>query len=213
MNRIVQYPGAALALEPMDFMTPESLGGGVKPGLLISQLEIGRDSIEQAIETANQQKAEVLLKPSPACYLKTCIYPMIVHLIMNETEAVLLSDCELDDIQNRTGWTKIAQYFLNLGVKNAVLTLGERGAYYFNESGSGYVEAEKNCNVIDTSGAECIPRRLLRLHRHIRVFSLTDTNIGIIGTALWVLTQRITCYRSKRANETSRLPCSTDAKR
>lgn len=168
-NRIMQYPGAAYALEPTDFMTLESLGGGVAPDLVISQLEIRRDTIEQAIETANREGVEVLLNPSPARYLMPDIYPMIAHLVMNETEAVLLSGCEPDDIQNQNGWTKVAEYFLNLGVKNIVVTLGEKGAYYSNESGSGYVEAEKNCTVIDTSGAGCVPRRLLRLHRRIRV--------------------------------------------
>lgn len=187
-NRILQYPGAAYALEPTEFMTLESLGGGVAPDLVISQLEIRRDTIEQAIETANREGVEVLLNPSPARYLMPDIYPMIAHLVMNETEAVLLSECEPDDIQNQTGWSDIAEYFFNLGVKNVVVTLGEKGAYYSNEFGSGYVEAEKNCTVIDTSGAGYVPRRLLRLHRRIPVFSLGDTNTGIIGIALWVRT-------------------------
>lgn len=152
-NRIMQYPGAAYALEPADFMTLESLGGGVAPDLVIAQLEIRRDTIEQAIETANREGVEVLLNPSPAHCLMPDIYPMISHLVMNETEAVMLSEIEPDDIENQTGWTSVAEYFLNLGVKNVVVTLGKKGAYYANESGSGYVEAEKNCTVLDTSGA------------------------------------------------------------
>lgn len=155
-NRIMQFPGAAYALEPSDFMTLESLGGGVAPDLVISQLEIRRDAIEQAIETANREGVEVLLNPSPARYLMPDIYPMIAHLVMNETEAVLLSEVQPDDIENPTGWTNVASYFLNLGVKNVVVTLGEKGAYYSNESGSGYVEAEKDCKVFDTSGAGCV---------------------------------------------------------
>ena len=156
-NRIMQYPGAADALEPADFMTLESLGGGVAPDLVIAQLEIKREAIEQAIETANREGVEVLLNPSPACYLMPDIYPMISHLVMNETEAVMLSECTPDDIENQTGWTSVAEYFLNLGVKNVVVTLGEKGAYYLNQSTSGYVEAEKNLTVCDTSGAGCVP--------------------------------------------------------
>ena len=159
-NRIMQYPGAAYALEPTDFMTLESLGGGVAPDLVIAQLEIRRDTIEQAIETANREGVEVLLNPSPAVYLMPDIYPMITHLVMNETEAGMLSECTLDDIKNQTEWSSVAEYFLNLGVKNVVVTLGEKGAYYHNESGSGYVEAEKNCTILDTSGAGCVPHRM-----------------------------------------------------
>lgn len=161
-NCIMQYPGAAYGLKPEDFMTLESLGGGVAPDLVISQLEIGREAIEQAIETAHREGVEVLLNPSPARYLMPDIYPMITHLVMNETEAVMLSEIKPDDIENQTGWSTVAEYFLNLGVKNVVVTLGEKGAYYANESGSGYVEAEKNCTVLDTSGAGCVSLNIIR---------------------------------------------------
>lgn len=213
-NRIMQYPGAADALEPADFMTLESLGGGVVPDLVIMQLEIRRETIIQAIETANREGVEVLLNPAPASYLIPDIYPNITHLIMNETEAVLLSECEPKDMQNQTGWATVTKHFLNLGVKNVVVTLGQKGAFYSNVSGSGYVEAEKNCTVIDTSGAGCVPRLLLCLHCRIPIFSFENTNTGInIGIVLWVRTQRNTWHRSKRVNGISGLQYSTDAKR
>lgn len=62
-NRIMQYPGAAYALEPADLIILESLGGGVASGFVISQLEIRRDAIEQAIETADREGVEILLNP------------------------------------------------------------------------------------------------------------------------------------------------------
>ena len=152
-NRIMQYPGAAHALEPKDFMTLESLGGGIAPDLLISQLEIRRDAVEQAVETAHREGVEVLMNPSPALNLSPYLYSMISHLVMNETEAWMLSECTPEDIKTQSGWAQTADYFHDLGVKNVVITLGEKGAYYSNESGAGYVEAEKNCTVLDTSGA------------------------------------------------------------
>ena len=152
-NRIMQYPGAAYALEPTEFKTLESLGGGVAPDLLISQLEIRRATVEQALETANRERVEVLMNPSPASFLLTRFYRMISHLIMNESEACMLSDCLSEDSKNQAEWSQTAEYFHNLGVKNLVITLGEKGAYYSNESEAGYVEAEKNCTVLDTSGA------------------------------------------------------------
>lgn len=212
-NRIMQYPGAGHALKPTDFMTLESLGGGVAPDLVIMQLEIRRETIEQAIETAHREGVEVLLNPSPARYLMPEIYPMITHLVMNETEAVMLSECKPDDIVNQTGWTSVAEYFLKLGVKNVVVTLGEKGAYYENESGSGHVEAEKNCTILDTSGAGCVPRHPRRFRYRVRVFSLADTDTCATGIALWVHTQRNTWHRSRRADGTLGLQYSMDAKR
>ena len=64
------------------------------------------------------------------------------------------------DVGDHTRWTSSAEYFLDLGVKNVVITLGEKGAYYSNEVGSGYVEAEKDCTVLDTSGAGCVTCRM-----------------------------------------------------
>ena len=47
-NRIMLSPGAGYALKPTDFVTLESLGGGVAPDfVIISQVEIRRDTIEQ----------------------------------------------------------------------------------------------------------------------------------------------------------------------
>lgn len=68
-NQIMQYPGAVYDLEPADFITLESLGGGVAPDFMISQLELQRDTIEQAIETAHREGVGMLLNPSPARYL------------------------------------------------------------------------------------------------------------------------------------------------
>ena len=152
-NRIMHYPGAGYNLKPAEFMTLESLGGGVAPDLLIAQLEVGRDTVEQAIVTADREGVEVLLNPSPAEFLMPRIYAMVSHLVMNKSEAETLSLIEPNDIENQTGWAKVSKHFLKLGVKNVVITLGDKGAYYSNDMGSGYVEAEKNCSVLDTSGA------------------------------------------------------------
>ena len=155
-NRIMQYPGVNHSFKASDFMTVESLGGGVAPDLIICQLELHREAIEQAIETAGGEGIDVLLNPSPAYYLIPDLYSNVTHLVVNETEAVLLSEIEPDDIENQTGWTKVAESFLALGVKNVVITLGAKGAYYANEHMKGNVDAEKNCSVMDTSGAGCV---------------------------------------------------------
>ncbi|KAL9043603.1 MAG: hypothetical protein Q9214_003216 [Letrouitia sp. 1 TL-2023] len=152
-NRIMQFPGAAYSVQAEDFMTAESLGGGIRPDLLICQLECHRSAVEQAIETAGREGIDVLLNPSPAFFLMPEYYPHITHLVMNETEAVLLSKMEADDVEQQS-WSKVATYFIaELGVKNVVVTLGEKGAYYHNEITSGSVPAEANLTIRDTSGA------------------------------------------------------------
>lgn len=157
-NSILEYPGAAYSFQAEDFMTPESLGGGVVPDLVICQLEISREAVEQAIETAGKAGIDVLLNPSPAHYVMPEVLTFLTHIVMNETEAVQLSTINPDDIKNHTGWSHVANYFIELGVKNVVVTLAAKGAHYANEFGSGTVEAEKNVLVVDTSGAGWVIR-------------------------------------------------------
>ena len=152
-NRIMQHTGAANTIMPSDFLTPESLGGGVRPDLVVCQLEIRRESIEQAIQTAHEAKIEVLLNPSPATWLYPEIFSMVTHLIMNETEAIMLSDIHPPDMKTMSGWVSVAKHFTDMGVKNVVITLGEQGAYFKNEHGDGQVKALENVNVLDTTGA------------------------------------------------------------
>lgn len=194
-NRIMQYPGASYALMETEFMTAESLGGGVRPDLLITQLEIRRETIEQALETAYREGVEVLMNPSPALALMPKYYKMISHLVMNETEAWRLSKCTPEDIKTQTGWSEIAQYFHKLGVKNVVITLGDKGTYYSTESGAaGYVEAEKNCTVLDTSGAGLVapPAQTLIKRPEFGFTRVTANGIILAGTVSLVGTPQNT---------------------
>ena len=153
-NRILFNPGANHSLLPTDFLTLESLAGGIKPDLLISQLEIRRDTIEQILETASREGIDVLLNPAPADCLLNSAYKMITHLVVNESEAAVLSGRELDELTDNAVWATVTDEFLQMGVKNVVVTLGGKGAYYSNSPGNGgHVEAEKHVNVVDTTGA------------------------------------------------------------
>ena len=154
-NRILINPGANHSLAPDRFKTVESLAGGVKPDLVILQLEIRQETVEQVLETASMVVGvDVLLNPAPAVPLPSHVYKRITHLIVNETEAAMLTGRRVGDMTDATGWATVADEFLDKGVKNVMITLGDRGAYYSNKDGDrGHVEAEKGVNVVDTTGA------------------------------------------------------------
>jgi len=132
-------------------MTAEQLGSGVRPDLVISQLELRREAVEQILKTAHEAGIEVLLNAAPAQQILSEMYEYITHLIVNETEAATLSGVSLEQV-NKDTWAKLAQGYLESGVENAVITLGRQGAYYANAHGSGHVPAEE-VNVADTTGA------------------------------------------------------------
>jgi ribokinase len=141
-NRLLLIPGANRSLRPNDFCTLESLAGGFMPDLVICQLVIARDTVEKILETATAHGINTLLNPSPAQYLLRPVYRMITHLVVNETEAALLTDRPVEDLNDAAGWASVTNNFLQMGVKNVVVTLGAKGAYYSNRTGDGgYVEA------------------------------------------------------------------------
>lgn len=155
-NRILFYPGANYDLMPEDFETLESLNGldGKKPDLLISQMELRRETVEQLLKTASEHGVDTLLNPAPAHALVHSAYKMITHLVVNETEAAMLANMDVDKMTDETEYGKVTDEFLKRGIPNVVVTLGAKGAYYSNEIGKGsYVEAEKDVKVKDTTGA------------------------------------------------------------
>ena len=56
------------------------------------------------------------------------------------------------DQVNETTWPVICQEFLDRGVKNVVITLGAKGAYFANASGSGHCLGNR-VKAVDTTGA------------------------------------------------------------
>ncbi|KAI4129236.1 MAG: hypothetical protein LQ347_003867 [Umbilicaria vellea] len=169
-RNILKYfrPGANLCLLPTDFPTLENVAGGTKPDLVVSQLEIRQDTVRQILETANREGIETLLNPAPVQDLPTSIYKMITHLVVNKSEAAMLSGHKLDELTDEAGLASVTNKFLQMGVKNVVVTLGKEGAYYSNSPGNGgHVEAEKDVTVVDATGAgyDVSPNFLCQSHR------------------------------------------------
>ncbi|KAG8527904.1 uncharacterized protein KY384_006820 [Bacidia gigantensis] len=152
-NRVLYDPGANHMIHPGDLKTLEDLTGGSVPALLVTQLELRRDTIEQVIETANRAHVDVLLNPAPALSVLPNILPMITHLVMNRSEAQTLSANEPLDENDPNRWSPVAEYFLSQQVQNVVITLSRQGAYYANDSDKDFVEAEKDYMLVDTTGA------------------------------------------------------------
>ena len=153
-NRLLITPGANRHLRPEDFLTLESLAAGYRPDIVITNLVIPRETTEQILETASSNGISTLLNPSPAQYLLRPVYRMVSHLIVNETEAAMLTDRPVEELDDAEGWASVTDKFLQMGVKNVVVTLGAKGAYYSNTIGhGGFVEAEKGIKVLDVTGA------------------------------------------------------------
>ncbi|RDA84690.1 hypothetical protein CP532_2753 [Ophiocordyceps camponoti-leonardi (nom. inval.)] len=146
-NRIIVSPEANHALDPSDV---QSIGRDCD--LLVLQLEIKLDTVVAAIMAS---QAPVLLNAAPATrLLPRETYPRIAHLIVNQSEAALLSDMSAAELETESGLGIVADRFLGWGVSHVVVTLGSRGVFYADSSRRrrALVPAEK-VTVVDTTAA------------------------------------------------------------
>ncbi|KAL6860111.1 putative ribokinase [Amphichorda felina] len=148
-NRIVLSPEANHSLRPEHFtqLPPP------RPDLLIMQLEIPFDTVMQALAAAKAAAVPVLLNPAPAVELPADAYDGLAHLIVNETEAAILSgkpESELDDLD---GLRRTGDLFLQRGVQNVIITLGGRGVYYASKAGKSTLLPAQKTTVVDTTAA------------------------------------------------------------
>lgn len=84
------------------------------------------------MKAARRKGVETIINPAPAIPLPAEAYQGLGHLIVNETEAAILSG-----IENPTSWDEIAAIFISRGVQNVIITLGgEASRTIINLNGS-----------------------------------------------------------------------------
>lgn len=152
--KILLSPGANHTISQAQFLLPSSLGTPL-PDLIILQLEIPLPTVLQIITTAKEAKVPVLLNPAPAVTLPDEVFEDLAHLVVNESEAALLTGRSVEDVeQPGFSWSIVLDEFIAKGVKTVVITLGANGAVFATEEGkSGSVPAEEVSKVVDTTAA------------------------------------------------------------
>lgn len=146
-NRIVAFPGANGSLSVNDLKRLERYWEGVD--VFVTQLEIPFSTVEKGLKMAKEQGALTLLNPSPPVQLPSHILPLVDFIVPNEVEAKLLTGIKWKgDREIR----KMAEKFLDQGVKNVVITLGSNGLFFKNRSEEFWMEAFR-VNVVDTTAA------------------------------------------------------------
>ena len=87
-NRILLSPNANYAFKHTLFTTIP----GPIPDLILLQLEIPMETVLKILELAQEKKIQVIFNPAPAQALPKEAYKALRHLIVNETEAAILSE-------------------------------------------------------------------------------------------------------------------------
>ena len=123
----------------------------VLPGtkILLLQLEIPLDVVTRAIELAYKYDVPVALNPSPIADLSRNLLKKVKYLILNEIEAKSISGIDVNNIESSR---LAAQKILTMGVDNVIITLGEHGAVFTNETTTEHVPAIK-VKPVDTTAS------------------------------------------------------------
>ena len=96
---------------------------------------------------SNQQK--LIINPAPAQPLSDELLNGLFLITPNETEASLLTGIKVVDTQTAS---QAADFFLNRGVQNIIITLGKQGAYFQNKNLKFKVDAP-DVQAMDTTAA------------------------------------------------------------
>ncbi|HDF5944157.1 TPA: ribokinase [Staphylococcus aureus] len=146
-NTIYVYGGANMTMTPEDVINAKD--AIINADFVVAQLEIPIPAIISAFEIAKAHGVTTVLNPAPAKALPNELLSLIDIIVPNETEAELLSGIK---VTNEQSMKDNANYFLSLGIKTVLITLGKQGTYFATKNQSQHIEAYK-VNAIDTTAA------------------------------------------------------------
>ncbi len=145
-NCIVVAPGANASLLPADLLSVTEMK---EAAVILMQLEIPMETIEAVKRIAMGNHQRVMINPAPAQSLSDELLTGLFLITPNESEAELLTGIPVTEMASAS---RAADFFLNKGVENVVITMGKQGAYFKNGSTSFMVPAPV-VRAVDTTAA------------------------------------------------------------
>ena len=113
------------------------------------QLENDLKVVDYAIRKVHALGVPTFLDPAPAVKLPDDLYPHIDYIKPNETEAATLTGIKVSGI---TSAEDAGRWFLDKGVKTALVTLGEHGVVLVTDGKTEHFYPPK-VKAVDTTGA------------------------------------------------------------
>jgi ribokinase len=146
-NCIGVAPGANDNLSPV--MIEKALPAIKESEIILLQNEIPQQTNEYIIELCSKLNKKVILNLAPARPIDDSYLSKLYLLVVNETEAEFISRNKMTDSK---GIESAADAILKKGVRNLIITLGERGSYVACE-GKRYLVNAPKVKAIDTTAA------------------------------------------------------------
>ena len=144
---VVTGAGGALTNEDID----NALSTITTSSVFLTNLEVPKEVACHALKIAKSSNVPTILNPAPASEINEDIFSLIDYFTPNETEASFYVNRR---VENEDDAKKASQQLLQLGIKNVIITLGHKGAYFANNEESFHVNAMNlGEKVVDSTGA------------------------------------------------------------
>lgn len=146
-NMISVAPGADLTITKND--VEEAISTIKQADMMLLQLEIPIEIVTYAANVAFKNGIKVILNPAPYKPLPKKLLENIFALTPNEVEVSMMSKIRTKGLKSMI---KAGKKLIKTGIKNVVITLGEKGAMLINNEKALHFQAIK-VKAIDTTGA------------------------------------------------------------
>lgn len=146
-NSILIYGGANQTVDAAQVADAEAAIAAAD--FVITQFETPQVAAIRAFELAKQHGVTTILNPAPAAKIDPALLALTDLIIPNETEAATLTGVTITD---ETSMLEAAGKFAQMGVKNLIITVGSKGAFYCTQEGYNFIPAYK-VKAVDTTAA------------------------------------------------------------
>lgn len=146
-NAIAVAPGANAVLTVEDMAALDGILEDTD--ILLMQLEVPMDAVLAGLKKAKSAGKLTILNPAPAVFLDDEILAHTDILTPNETELEILSGHSAGSLEDIEAAGKI---LLERGVREIIVTLGEKGCMHINRQRADHYEAYK-VKAVDTTAA------------------------------------------------------------
>lgn len=145
-NQIILAPGSNVKFN-YDEIKDKILWGEI--GTILLQNEIKWDTTVAVMRAAKEYDVPVWFNPAPAIKIEKELMSYIHTCILNETEIEFITGINIKRVDDSI---EAALFMLNLGVKEVIVTLGEKGCVYVSECDKLHIPSFK-VNAVDTTAA------------------------------------------------------------
>ena len=146
-NRIIVIPAANAQVGAADVLAAEA--DFADCDAVLTQFETTVEAVLAAKELAHKYGKPFILNPAPYIAVDPAVFEGVDYVTPNETEAEEFTGVKVDSVED---CRRAATVFFGMGVKNVIITLGVRGAFFTDGTCELLVPALK-MKAVETTGA------------------------------------------------------------